>query len=37
LFKSGYTNAYSDRCIKMQGFAYPAECYSPDYSKQTPP
>ncbi|MBQ5721195.1 MAG: hypothetical protein IIV67_02825, partial [Bacteroidaceae bacterium] len=28
LFKSGYTNAYSDRCIKMQGFAYPAECYS---------
>ena len=37
LFKAGYTNAYSDRCIKMQGFAYPAECYSPDYSKQTPP
>ena len=37
LFKSGYTNAYSDRCIKMQGFAYPAECYSPDYSKQAPP
>ena len=37
LFKPGYTNAYSDRCIKMQGFAYPAECYSPDYSKQTPP
>ena len=37
LFKPGYTNAYSDRYIKMQGFAYPAECYSPDYSKQTPP
>ena len=37
LFKPGNKKVYSDRYIKMQGFAYPAECYSPDYSKQTPP
>ncbi len=28
---------YRDRRIILPGFAYPAECYSPDYSKQTPP
>ena len=28
---------YRDRRFFMEGFAYPAECYSPDYSKQTPP
>ncbi len=37
LFKSGVRSAYSDRYIKMPGFAYPAEFYNPDYSKQTPP
>ena len=37
LFKPGNRKAYSDRYTKIQGFAYPAECYSPDYSKQTPP
>jgi hypothetical protein len=28
---------YRDRHYILPGFAYPAECYSPDYSKQTPP
>ena len=28
---------YRDRRYILPGFAYPAECYSPDYSKQTPP
>ena len=28
---------YSCRRYILPGFAYPAECYSPDYSKQTPP
>ena len=37
LFKPGNRKAYSDRYTKIQGFAYPAEFYSPDYSKQTPP
>ena len=28
---------YRDRRYVLPGFAYPAEFYSPDYSKQTPP
>ena len=28
---------YRDRCLILQGFDKPAEFYSPDYSKQTPP
>ena len=28
---------YRDRRYILPGFAYPAEFYSPDYSKQTPP
>ena len=28
---------YRNRHYILPGFAYPAECYSPDYSKQTPP
>lgn len=28
---------FADRCVFMPGFAYPAEFYSPDYSRQTPP
>ena len=28
---------YKARRYVLPGFAYPAECYSPDYSKQTPP
>ena len=28
---------YRDRRFILPGFAYPAECYNPDYSKQTPP
>ena len=28
---------YRDRHYILPGFAYPAECYIPDYSKQTPP
>ena len=28
---------YRDRRYILPGFAYPAECYNPDYSKQTPP
>ena len=33
----GQHAVYRDRCIPIPGFAYPAEFYSPDYSKQTPP
>ena len=28
---------YRDRFMNLQGYSYPAEFYSPDYSKQTPP
>ena len=33
----GQRVVYRDRHYILPGFAYPAECYSPDYSKQTPP
>lgn len=37
LFKFGFRSAYRDRYVTLQGFSYPAECYSPDYSQQRPP
>ena len=33
----GQYPVYADRCLRLPGFALPAEFYSPDYSKQTPP
>ena len=33
----GQRVVYRDRHYILPGFAYSAECYSPDYSKQTPP
>ncbi len=33
----GQRVVYRDRHYILPGFAYPAECYSPDYSKQIPP
>ena len=33
----GRRTLYRDRRYVLSGFAYPAEFYSPDYSKQTPP
>ena len=33
----GQRVVYRDRHYILPGFAYPAECYNPDYSKQTPP
>ncbi|MCR5849404.1 MAG: hypothetical protein K6G92_01670 [Bacteroidaceae bacterium] len=37
-YSDGHKRAvYRDRRYVLEGFAYPAEFYSPDYSKQTPP
>ena len=33
----GQYPVYADRCLRLPGFALPAEFYSPDYSKHTPP
>ena len=36
-YDGGKRAVYRDRHYVLQGFSYPEEFYSPDYSKQTPP
>ena len=37
IYDGGRRDVYRDRYYLLDGFARPAEFYSPDYSKQTPP